>query len=124
MVLIEDWALQWKKLFNLDLSSKQLKFYFLKKLLIFPHPILTFNNNIIGPKDSHKNLGFVLDKKLAFDNHLKDKISKVNKGIGLIFYKRGFRQLSFLPGMTIKLTRKLLNRSLYHDLSVIVGLTI
>ena len=43
-----------------------------------------FNNNILTPSDSHKHLGLILDKKLNFNNHLSDKISKANKGIGII----------------------------------------
>ena len=33
-LLIEDWAFQWKMLFNPDPSKKQLKYYFLKQILI------------------------------------------------------------------------------------------
>ena len=32
----------------------------------------------------HKHLGLVLDEKLTFGYHLSEKISKANKGIGLI----------------------------------------
>ena len=43
-----------------------------------------FNNNVISSTDSHKHLGIILDSKLSFVNHLKEKISIVNKGIGII----------------------------------------
>ena len=43
-----------------------------------------FNNSIISTKDSHKHLDMILDSKLNFNNHLCEKISKANKGIGII----------------------------------------
>ena len=84
--MIENWAFQWKMSFNPDPSIKQaIEVIFSKKTIHTPHPILTFNNNIICSKDSHKHLGMVLDKKLTFGHHfIKEKISKANKGIGLI----------------------------------------
>ena len=45
---------------------------------------MIFNNNILTPSDSHKHLGLILDKKLNFKNHLSEKISKANKGLGVI----------------------------------------
>ena len=39
---------------------------------------------IISPSDSHKHLGMILDTKLNFMCHLSEKISKANKGIGII----------------------------------------
>ena len=43
-----------------------------------------FNNNVISSADSDKHLGMILDSKLSFINHLKEKISIANKGIGII----------------------------------------
>ena len=45
---------------------------------------MIFNNNILTPSHSHKHLGLILDKKLNFKNHLSEKISKANKGLGVI----------------------------------------
>ena len=53
---------------------------------------MIFNNNILTPSDSHKHLGLILDNKLNFKNHLSEKISKANKGLGVI--KRLYK---FLP---------------------------
>ena len=50
------------------------------------------NNNILTPTNSHKHLGMILDSKLNFKNHLSEKISKANKGIGIIR-----RLYNFLP---------------------------
>ena len=41
----------------------------------------------------------ILDKKLTFNQHLKEKISKANKGIGLIT-----RLYAYLPRKTLNLT--------------------
>ena len=43
-----------------------------------------FNNASISCLDAHKYLGVIFDKGLTFENHLKEKICKANKGIGLI----------------------------------------
>ena len=34
--------------------------------------------------ETHKHIGLLLDKKLAFDNHVEEMILRVNKDIGLI----------------------------------------
>ena len=34
--------------------------------------------------DFQKHIGLILDRRLNFNHHLKEKISKANKGIGLI----------------------------------------
>ena len=33
---------------------------------------------------SQKHLGIYIDEKLNFSNHIKEKISKANKGIGIL----------------------------------------
>ena len=69
-------------LFNPDTSKQAIEVLFSKNNT--PHPILTFNKSTVCSNDSHQRLGIVLYKKLAFGNHLKEKMSKANKGIGLI----------------------------------------
>ena len=54
--LIEDWAFQWKMLFNPDPSKQPIEILFSKKILIPQIPILTFNNNKICSKNSRKHL--------------------------------------------------------------------
>ena len=46
----------------------------------------------LTPSNSHNNLGMTLDSKLNLNNHLSEKISKANKGIGIIR-----RLYKFLP---------------------------
>ena len=46
--------------------------------------------------DTHKHLGIILDSKLNFKKHLIKKISKANKGIGIIK-----RLYNFLPRVSL-----------------------
>ena len=45
---------------------------------------LKFNNLPVQNASSQKHLGLVLDEKLNFESHLKEKCAKFNKGIGAI----------------------------------------
>ena len=47
-------------------------------------PSVFFNNSPVVSVSSQKHLGLILDTRLSFVNHLNEKISKANKGIGLI----------------------------------------
>ena len=58
--------------------------YFSRKSDPSDIPSLFFNNIQVDSRDSQKHLGVILDKRLAFDHHLSEKIVKANKGIGLI----------------------------------------
>ena len=93
---IADWAVQWKMSFNPDPSKQAVEVLFSQKTSIIQHPVLTFNNDVVCSKDSQKHLGMVLDKKLTFSHHLREKISKANKGIGLIT-----RLYKYLPRKTL-----------------------
>ena len=48
------------------------------------HPSLHFNNMVLIISTTHKHLGMILDTKLDFQEHLKDKLSKIRKTIGLL----------------------------------------
>ena len=48
------------------------------------HPDIFFNNGIVQQTVFQKHLGLSLDKKLSFNQHLKEKFSKANKGIGVL----------------------------------------
>ena len=82
--LISKWAYSCKMSFNYEPSTQATKMVFSKKRSNIQLPALTFNNNILTPFDSHKHLGLILDRKLNFKNHLSEKISKANKGVGVI----------------------------------------
>ena len=62
--------------------------YFSRKSDPSDIPSLFFNNIQVDSRDSQKHLGVILDKRLAFDHHLSEKIAKANKGIGLIMRLR------------------------------------
>ena len=57
------------------------------------HMPLTFNAIPVGQTSHQKLLGLYLDEKLNYNHHIKETISQVNKGIGII---RNLR--SILPG--------------------------
>ena len=90
--LISKWAYSWKMSFNPDPSKQAAEIVFSKKQSKIQLPALTFNDNILTPSDSHKHLGMILDSKLSLKKHLSEKISKANKGIGIIR-----RLYKFLP---------------------------
>ena len=48
------------------------------------HPTLHFSHAPIAHTNCHKHLGMYLDEKLNFLQHIKEKTSKANRGIGVI----------------------------------------
>ena len=81
---ISNWAFSWKMSFNPDHSKQAKEIVFSKKRSTTQLPELIFNNNIVSSTDSHKHLGMILDSKLSFNQHIKEKICTANKGIGTI----------------------------------------
>ena len=70
--------------FNQDPSKQAAEVTFSrKKNPLVQHDVI-FNNSPVNSTHSQKHLGLVLDTKLTFDSHLKEKIAKSNKGIGII----------------------------------------
>ena len=72
---ITEWAYQWKMTFNPDPSKQAVEVLFSTKKSPSELPPLFFNNNIVTRVESHKHLGLILDSKLSFGDHLKEKIS-------------------------------------------------
>ena len=66
--------------FNLDPNKQAQEVIFSRKLNKPNHPSLNFNNTIVIQSTNHKHLGMVLDTQ----EHLKDKLSKISKTIGLL----------------------------------------
>ena len=81
---INKWAFQWKMRFNPDLNKQAQEVIFSRKLNKTNHPSLNFNNTVVIQSTTHKRLGMILDTKLDFQEHLKDKLSKISKTIGLL----------------------------------------
>ena len=70
--------------FNPDPNKQAQEVIFSRKLNKPNHPSLNFNNTVIIQSTTHKHLGMILDTKLDFQEHLKDKLSKISKTIGLL----------------------------------------
>jgi len=87
---INDWAYQWKMSFNPDPTKQAVGIYFSKKGAPLDIPIISFNDSPVTFFESHKHLGLILDPKLTFDHHLREKCLKANRGIGLINKLRNF----------------------------------
>ena len=84
MERILDWANQWKMSFNPDPSKQAEEVYFSRRTVSLTSPPLIFGNSSVSNCDYHKHFGLLLDNKLVFDRHLREQISKANKGIGLL----------------------------------------
>ena len=80
---INKWAFQWKMSFNLDLNKQAQEVIFSRELNKPNNPSLNFNNTVVIQSTTHKHLGMILDTKLGFQEHLKNKLSKIGKRIGL-----------------------------------------
>ena len=89
---INKWAFQWKMVFNPDPTKQATEVVFSRKNKPVNHPTLYFNDIPVASAPFQKHLGLFLDEKLTFGHHLNEKISKANKGIGLIK-----RLYSYLP---------------------------
>ena len=87
---VTEWAHQWKMSFNPDPNKQAVEVCFSRKTTKTNSPPLVFNNVPVSSQNAHKHLGIILDKKLTFDHHLKEKILKANKGIALITRVRKF----------------------------------
>ena len=78
---ISEWAYRWKMLFNTDITKQAQEVIFSRKHIKIDHPIVYFNE---AHTTCQKHLGMHLDEKLNFNHHLEEKITKADKGIGLI----------------------------------------
>ena len=70
--------------FNPDPNKQAQEVIFSRKLNKPNHPSLNFNNMVVIQSTTHKRLGMILDTKLDFQEHLKDKLSKISRTIGLL----------------------------------------
>ena len=71
-------------LFNPDLTKQAQEVIFSRKNIKTDHPIVYFNEAPVAHTTYQKHLGMHLDEKLNFNHHIKEKITKTNKGTGLI----------------------------------------
>ena len=78
---INKWAFQWKMSFNPDPNKQAQEVIFSRKLNKPNHPSLNFDNTVVIQSTNHKHLGMILDTNLDFEEHLKNKLSKISKTI-------------------------------------------
>ena len=85
--------------FNSDLSKQAQEIVFSHKTHKISHPKVNFNNSLVVQSTCQKHLGLYLDDKLNFSHHIKKKISKAHRGIGVI--KKLQNNLSRQSSLTI-----------------------
>ena len=73
-----------ENVFNPDRPKQAQKVIFSRKTSIQSHPVLTFDISPVIKTTHHKHLELILNEKLNFKEHLKDKISKAYKGIAVM----------------------------------------
>ena len=71
-------------IFNPDLSKQAQEDIFSRKTNKINHPTTTFDTIPFACTSYQKHLGLYLDEKLNFNHRINVKISKGNKGIGII----------------------------------------
>ena len=64
-------------------SALAQKVLFSRKKKIQIHPTVSLNNIQVESASHHKNIGFLLDEKLNFKQHINTTILKINKGISV-----------------------------------------
>ena len=84
LIIVNDWAFQWKMSFNPDPSKQYQEIIFSRKSKRSTHPPLVFNNNNFSQTYSQKHLSVILDFKLKFEEHLNNVLAKLNKAVGLL----------------------------------------
>ena len=70
--------------FNPDPKKQAQEVIFSRKRVKDCHPSVFFNDTIVERSTSQKHLGIHLDEKLDFNAHIKKKICKAYRGIGII----------------------------------------
>ena len=86
-------------IFNPDLYKEAQEVIFSSRTNKISHLTTTFNTVPVARTSCQKHLGLHLDEKLNFSQHINIKISKANKGIGII--KRVSHILQRKPLLTI-----------------------
>ena len=70
--------------FNPDVTKQAQEVIFSRKIKKTDHPVVYFNKASVAKASCQKHLGMHLDERLNFNTHVKEKIAKANKGIGII----------------------------------------
>ena len=67
--------------FNPDPNKQVQEVIFSRELNKPNHPSLNFDNTVVIQSTNHKHIGMILNTNLDFQEHLKDKLSKISKKI-------------------------------------------
>ena len=97
--VISQWTQQWKMSFNPEPTKQAIETLFSHKRTGYNHPPLYFNGCRILKKKFHRHLGLTLDSKLAFTEHINDKIKIANRFIGVLKYLSKYLPLKTLDQM-------------------------
>ena len=65
--------------FNPDSNKQAQELIFSRELNKPNHPSLNFDNTVVIHSINHKHLGMILDTNPDFEEHLKNKLSKISK---------------------------------------------
>ena len=84
LLAISKRAFNWKMLFNPDPKKPAQEVLFSRKKQVQIHPTINLNNVEVERVPFQKHLGFMLDEKLNFRQHIDSAISKINTGIAVI----------------------------------------
>ena len=91
---VSRWAYQWKMTFNPDASKLPQEIVFSRKVNVYFNIVSVIRDN------TQKHLGFFLDSKLSFFDHLNEKIKKATKG-GQCYKKNELVVATFLSADNI-----------------------
>ena len=81
---ISDWAYTWNMSFNPHLTKRAQEVIFSRNCTKEDHPPIYFNDIPVTQNTVQKYIGLYLDEKLNYNTHVKEKLSKLYKGIGLL----------------------------------------
>ena len=84
LLKISPWAYQWEMIFNPDASKQAQEFVFSRKANTSNHETVYFNNVLVTRENIQKHLGFFLDSKPSFFDHINEIIKKATKGVNVI----------------------------------------
>ena len=86
--LISKWAFNWKMLVNPDPTKPAQEVLFSRKKKVQVHPPLSLSNVQVERTSLQKHFGVFLDEKRDFKKHIDSAISKINRGISVIYKLR------------------------------------
>ena len=66
LLLISQWAFNWKMIFNPDPSKPAQEVFFSRKTKVQNHPTISLNNIQVERASYQKSLSLILDEKLSF----------------------------------------------------------